>query len=311
MQEIAAFMHVNVNCSELARSRRFYEDGLGLVASAHTRPDQAQPGAAFGLDGEAQWDAWVLDDPRGLGASASLDLLRWQTPAPCGAPPGAAPALGIHRLGYAVPSLEAALARLRTAGGTTHPAGSVVRANASRRFAWALDPDGSAVELVEEASCAHAVEARWVAVVCSDLERSIAWYGDVLGLEVRERERAATGPGAPYAATGVAAWDAALLELPQRPDSYALRLERWRNPATAARTPPVANQLGPFRMAFLVEDVHQWHADLVRRGVRATAPPVWLDMGPEIPIDGLWAAFFFDPDGACVELIQTPEVRAA
>jgi hypothetical protein len=30
-------------------------------------------------------------------------------------------------------------------------------------------------------------------------------------------------------------------------------------------------------------------------------------MGPEIPIDGVWAVFFPDPDGTCMELIETPK----
>jgi catechol 2,3-dioxygenase-like lactoylglutathione lyase family enzyme len=307
---VAGFMHVNVNCADLARSRRFYEEALGLVASAHTRPEKPQPGAGFGLAGEALWDAWVLDDPRGMGGAASLDLLRWETPPPCGDPPGVTPALGIHRLGYAVPALDGTLARLRAAGGTTLPAGSVSSGGVSRRFAWALDPDGSVIELVEEPACPHTVQARWVGVVCSDLERAIAWYGDVLGLTVRGRERAMTAPGASFGAPGDAAWDAAILELPSRAGHYGLRLEHWRRPATAARTPPVANQLGPFRIAFLVDDVRAWHRELERRGVRCSGPPVWLEMGPEIPIDGLWALFFSGPDGACLELIQTPELRS-
>jgi hypothetical protein len=33
-------------------------------------------------------------------------------------------------------------------------------------------------------------------------------------------------------------------------------------------------------------------------------------MGPEIPIDGLWALFFRDPDGSCLELIESPRVHA-
>ncbi|MEW6270304.1 MAG: VOC family protein, partial [Thermodesulfobacteriota bacterium] len=222
-----------------------------------------------------------------------------------------APALGIHRLGYAVPSLEAALARLRLAGAAVFPAAEVVRAGTSRRFACALDPDGSAVELVEEPGCAHAVEARCAVVVCSDLERAVGWYADVLGLEVRAREDGTAAPGAAFGLPGDAAWDAAVLELPGRREHYALRLERWRRPAALARTPPVANQLGAFRIALLVDDVHAWHAELERRRVRCAGPPVWLDMGPEIPIDGLWALLFFDPDGTCVELIQTPELRAA
>jgi hypothetical protein len=33
-------------------------------------------------------------------------------------------------------------------------------------------------------------------------------------------------------------------------------------------------------------------------------------MGPEVPVAGLWAVFFRDPDGTCLELIQRPELRA-
>ena len=29
---------------------------------------------------------------------------------------------------------------------------------------------------------------------------------------------------------------------------------------------------------------------------------------PEIPIDGVWAMFFPDPDGTCMELIETPKL---
>jgi len=57
--------HVNVNCSDLERSRRFYVDGLGLTAGARTATEEAQPGAAFGLD-RARWDAWILLGPNGF-----------------------------------------------------------------------------------------------------------------------------------------------------------------------------------------------------------------------------------------------------
>jgi catechol 2,3-dioxygenase-like lactoylglutathione lyase family enzyme len=140
--------------------------------------------------------------------------------------------------------------------------------------------------------------------VCSDLERSIEWYESTLGLRIVDRESDVRAPGASFGAPGDAVRDAARLDLPARPGTYAIRLERWRSPAAAARPRAVANQLGPFRIAFLVADVHAWHAELVRLGVPCTGAPVWLDMGPEIPIDGLWAMFFFDPDGACLELIQ-------
>ena len=61
----ARLFHVNVNCSDLERSRRFYTEGLGLAIGAHTAPETTQPGAAFGLD-RARWDASILLGPRGL-----------------------------------------------------------------------------------------------------------------------------------------------------------------------------------------------------------------------------------------------------
>ena len=306
MPTITGFMHVNVNCTDLVRSRAFYGDALGLVTSAHTRPDRAQPGAAFGLDGDALWDAYVLDDPRGMGVAASLDLLRWEAPAPCGAAPGFTPMPGIHRVAYAVPSLDAALTHVAAAGRGALPPAPVQRGSAPARVAWVLDPDGSAIELIEERSSTEPVRAHAVSIVCRDLERAIAWYERALGLTVVARERGASGPGASFACSADARWDAAVLELPGRPAHYALRLEQWHTPALVERPRAVANQLGPFRVAFLVDDAHAWHAELARRGVACTAEPAWLDMGPEIPIDGLWALFFFDPDGACVEMIQVP-----
>lgn len=304
MPNISGFMHVNVNCTDLARSRAFYEDALGLVVGAHTKPDAPQPGGAFGLAGEALWDAYVLDDPRGMGVAASLDLLRWEQPAPCGDAPGFAPAPGIHRVVYAVPSLDAVLPRIAAAGRGVLPPATVQRGAERVRVAWALDPDGSAVELVEDPGCDACVHARAVTIVCRDLERAVAWYERGLGLTVVAREHGATAPGAAFGSTGEVRWDAATLELPQRPAHYALRLEQWHAPALVERAPAVANQVGPFRVAFLVDDAHAWHEELARRGVTCTAPPAWLDMGPEIPLDGLWALFFFDGDGACVEMIQ-------
>jgi catechol 2,3-dioxygenase-like lactoylglutathione lyase family enzyme len=306
MPTITGFMHVNVNCTDLARSRAFYGDTLGLITSAHTKPDRPQPGAAFGLDGDALWDAYVLDDPRGMGVAASLDLLRWEEPAPCGAPPGFTPMPGIHRVAYAVPSLDAALGPLTAAGRGARPPATVQRGAEQARVAWVLDPDGSAIELIEDTQATDPVRAHAVTIVCRDLERAAAWYEHALGLTVIARERDARGPGASFGTTAEARWDAAVLELPQRPGQYALRLEQWHAPALIERPRAVANQLGPFRVAFLVDDARAWHAELARRGVTCTADPAWLDMGPEIPLDGLWALFFFDPDGACVEMIEVP-----
>jgi len=92
--------HVNVNCVDLDRSRRFYRDGIGLTEGVRTAAAHTQPGAAFGLD-RARWDAWILLGPRGYDGSA-IDLLEWKEPAPRGAPPARFDACGFQRLGIVV-----------------------------------------------------------------------------------------------------------------------------------------------------------------------------------------------------------------
>ena len=62
-------------------------------------------------------------------------------------------------------------------------------------------------------------------------------------------------------------------------------------------------------MAFMVASAEESCAELDRLGVEHSGP-CWLEMGPEIPIDGLYAVFFRDPDGTCLELIETPTLRA-
>jgi catechol 2,3-dioxygenase-like lactoylglutathione lyase family enzyme len=70
-----------------------------------------------------------------------------------------------------------------------------------------------------------------------------------------------------------------------------------------------ANHLGLFRMAFMVDDAKASCAELDRQGV-AHSGPCHLDMGPDVPIEGgLYAVFFRDPDGTCLELIQTPRLK--
>ena len=43
--DILQVVHVNINCSDLARSTAFYGDLIGLRAQAHTNPSEPQDGA--------------------------------------------------------------------------------------------------------------------------------------------------------------------------------------------------------------------------------------------------------------------------
>ena len=306
---IESVMHVNVNCSDLDRSLAFYRDVVGLEPMSHTNP-VPQDGAGFGMRGSVQWDAHILHDARGF-VGPGIDLLEWKQPAPCGQPHVEPNHLGFFRVCLLVPDLEAVYQRALANGvpcvsppvevPVDPESGLLVRVFLCR------DPDGTTIEFVEHASVSRA-QLMHVNVNCSDLVRSREWYQRVLGLEVRGGSRPGPVAGAAFGLDGLVEWDASFLWPPGQ-DAFAIDLLEWKSPAPVGRPASHANQLGLYRMAFMVEDIRVAHEEIRNQGVEC-GPPVFLDMGPEIPIDGVWALFFPDPDGTCMELIETPKLGA-
>ena len=285
--EVQAVAHVNVNCSQLERSLAFYRDFVGLAPGSHTNP-VPQAGEGFGLAGDIQWDAYILHDRRGL-AGPGLDLLEWKRPAPVLRSDPGATKLGLARPVVQVPSLDEAEEQARLAG------------VAVRREAGVLecaDPDGTWIELRQDP---RGRERRLHGVIlhCSDLARSVEWYGRVFGFVAGADTRVAAGPEG---------WSCCELQAPD--GEFAIEVRQALGPRRLGAPLSQANQLGLYRMAFLVADMRAARAELSAQGV--TCPePVWLDMGPEIPIEGLWACFFPDPDGTCLELIESPRLEPA
>jgi len=307
---VRGIVHVNVNCSELGRSLRFYRDLVGLVPLVHTNPGP-QDGAGFGLAGPVQWDAHLLHDARGpLGPA--VDLLEWKRPLPTGKPAAEANQLGMFRLCLSTPDVDAVYARLVAAGVPclSAPVAAPIDASLSVRFFCARDPDGTAIELISAPGAPPELRLMHVNVNCSDLARSGDWYRRVLGLATLGRSSPGPVDGAGFGWNGPCEWQAEFLAVPGASEPFIIDLLEWKRPRPTGAPARAANQLGLFRLAFLVDDAKAAHAELLRHGVE-TSPPVWLEMGPEVPIDGLWAVFFRDPDGTCLELIERPALRGA
>jgi catechol 2,3-dioxygenase-like lactoylglutathione lyase family enzyme len=299
-------VHVNVNCSDLERSLSFYRDRVGLQPVSHTNPPP-QSGAGFGIDGEVQWDAHLLHDDRGV-AGPALDLLEWKHPSPIGRPPQDANHLGYFRLCLTHPDLPALHAELGAEGVACRsaPVAIPVLGDALVRFFCCADPDGTTIEFIERPGRTRLLH---VNLNCRDLDVSSAWYRDVMGLvPIAPRAEPGPTPGAAFGYPDPCEYRADFLVVPGGGDEpFILDLLQWQEPKPCGRPLAEANHLGMFRMAFLVEDAAAACAELDRLGVEHSGP-CWLDMGPEIPIDGLHAVFFRDPDGTCVELIERPEM---
>lgn len=142
----------------------------------------------------------------------------------------------------------------------------------------------------------------------SDIERSIDWYGSVLGLELVHRQRQDN----PYTSTLVGFPDA-VLEVAQfripgitpRYSTHMLELVEYVHPKGARPQLPT-NQVGVAHLAFVVNDIHERHRRMEAAGVDFRNPPVAITAGAN---KGGWSCYFHDPDGITLELLQFSDAR--
>jgi catechol 2,3-dioxygenase-like lactoylglutathione lyase family enzyme len=290
--------HVNVNCSDLDRSLGFYRDLIGLSQTTRTRPAEPQPGGAFGLD-EVQWDAWILQGDAGYG-SPVLDLLEWKIPAPTGTPVSDPTATGFNRLCFTTPDLGALHARLRDAGADVWSDPRAVALDDGDEIPTFVcsDPDGTQLQFSEgpDTRMSHIV------INCADIERSLDYYTDIIGLSPSRTARLKRQPGALLRIDRDIELRAELLRDPAT--GFMVELIEWIEPRRRDAPHRRANELGIFRMAWHTDDIDGDYDTLDEAGVECYSPPAHLAMGPGLP--ELRALFWGDPDGACLELIQSP-----
>jgi lactoylglutathione lyase len=134
-----------------------------------------------------------------------------------------------------------------------------------------------------------------------DMEASLAFYRDLLGLRVVEDEelvgesldRVVGLPGARLRVVELDAGDERFLELIEYYEP------RGRPPLPGASPADV----GAHHFALVVEDVHAAHERLAAAAVRFSCPPEQIVGGL---FNGTWTTYCFDPDDLIVELWQPP-----
>jgi catechol 2,3-dioxygenase-like lactoylglutathione lyase family enzyme len=295
--------HVNSNCTDLERSARFYE-ALGLRRVVHTVPSRPQPGHAFGLD-EVAWDAWMMQGDDGA-EGLSLDLVEWTVPAPVGQPPSTVGDPGLNRLCLTTPDIDGAVAAAVAAGGSVQGGPVVGHAGASGpRTAILTDPDGGPVQLLE----GDRTSIVQVIVNCADLDASLAYYRDVMGLQPAGEPREADQPGELHGLDRPAHVRVARLTDPGSP--FAVTLVQWLHPPVRPASVRVraANEVGLFRMAWHTDDCAGDEVVVREAGSQPFAPTGELSVGDDLPL--LRVLFWRGPDGECLELIEVTDSSGA
>jgi catechol 2,3-dioxygenase-like lactoylglutathione lyase family enzyme len=137
-----------------------------------------------------------------------------------------------------------------------------------------------------------------------DLDRSVAWYTAILGLELihRQRQDNAYTPilvGIPEAVLEVAQF--AVPGVPPARSTHMLELVQYVVPAGTQAADLRTNAIGCAHLALLVTDIHTRYQRMVRAGVTFVSPPVEITEGAN---RGGHACYFHDPDGITLELLQ-------
>lgn len=134
----------------------------------------------------------------------------------------------------------------------------------------------------------------------SDMERSLAFYRDVLGLVVV----ADMQPEADYPArvTGVAGATFRIVFLRVPPGDHILELMQYKTGA-GDPLPLATNRPGCGHICFEVDDLPALHARLAAQGVRFVSEPIPITQGVN---KGGYAVYLRDPDGITVEFLQRP-----
>ena len=138
-----------------------------------------------------------------------------------------------------------------------------------------------------------------VGITVADLDASIRFYHDVLGLEFAN-EPSPWFDGAELS-RGVGVPGAALRQVSLLVGDTTLELLEYRSPPSETERPLGSNSRGASHVAFVVEDIEATKAELEAKGIEFYSPVNVVDEGV---LAGWRWVYFEDPDGYPLELVQ-------
>lgn len=139
-----------------------------------------------------------------------------------------------------------------------------------------------------------------VGFTVSDLDRSIAWYSDLLGTEPVVRRRSDD----PYMGemVGYEGCEMEYAYMPLPGGEALLELIEYASPRSEVGDLETSD-VGNGHLCLLVEDIHAEFERLAPKGPFRSPAPVEITAGPN---KGGWGAYLRDPDGITVQLLQSP-----
>ena len=140
----------------------------------------------------------------------------------------------------------------------------------------------------------------------ADMERSLAYYRDILGLQVILDQEGTADYLAQITGFPGARLHIVLLTLPGGYD-HVLELIQYREPVGRPISLRTCDP-GSAHLCFSTDDIHATAAHLRAHGVHLRSEPVPITAGRNT---GGYSCYFLDPDGITLELFQAPRPAAA
>jgi catechol 2,3-dioxygenase-like lactoylglutathione lyase family enzyme len=137
---------------------------------------------------------------------------------------------------------------------------------------------------------------RHIGIVVRDLDRSLAFYRDLLGLAL-VRQMDETGPFID-AILGMNAAKVRTVKLAAPGDGVQIELLAFTEPAPQIGGAPSLTRVGPTHVAFTVEDLDGLHQRMAAAGTQFTTKP------QTSPDGRAKVTFCRDPDGTALELVE-------
>ena len=143
-----------------------------------------------------------------------------------------------------------------------------------------------------------------------DLDRSVAFYRDVLGMNVVEGPFDGEGPAMAGIALGTQAYGvqpdqvkirAAFLRYGDDENATIIDLLEFRSPPPMGGPYPSLHNVGIARIALKVSDIDEAYGHLVANGVQFVSEPVGVNIGDDL-LAGIRYCCFYDPDGTILEI---------
>ena len=152
-------------------------------------------------------------------------------------------------------------------------------------------------------------------VVCSDIEKSLEFYCDLLGGHllgnidketIINRKVESRGVGIALGFGETAEYKGWLIRFGYDKTATVIDLLQWTNPPSMGKPYEKLNHVGIARCALEVDNVDKIYHDLKSKGVEFISPPQEADLAPWAPGTGLIIfTTCYDPDGTAIEFVQT------